>query len=179
MDEKKATASRNLHHMFCAELACLSEACTDPDRFLALFTPALQARPSDERRPPLPPAGPARRRARRVAATKALSSSTTMAALTRGDVPAPRISKERKKLLMRWLEENWTCPYPTAEEYERLAEECELPVSRIRNWFINIRGRYWRAKNNALASKGVAAFKSYLKGRPGSVSDWIGRRGEP
>ncbi|KNC86410.1 hypothetical protein SARC_01460 [Sphaeroforma arctica JP610] len=44
-------------------------------------------------------------------------------------------------ILKKWLYENQDCPYPSDEQKQQLAEECQLEIQQIRNWFANTRNR--------------------------------------
>eukprot|EP01134_Creolimax_fragrantissima_P002245 CFRG2245T1 len=58
------------------------------------------------------------------------------------------VAKRRRQLppaahsiLKKWLYENQDCPYPSDEQKQQLAEECQLEIQQIRNWFANTRNR--------------------------------------
>jgi len=46
-------------------------------------------------------------------------------------------------VLKVWLFNHASNPYPTLEDVTQLSSECDMSKHQIRNWFSNIRKRYW------------------------------------
>lgn len=45
----------------------------------------------------------------------------------------------KKDILSKWVKENGNNPYPSEDDKERLAEECNLSIKQVSNWFTNAR----------------------------------------
>lgn len=70
-----------------------------------------------------------RKRSRRSATADAPSSSRE------GKKPRQNFTKEARTLLKQWLAVHMSHPYPTEDEKEALAEECNLSMEQLGNWY--------------------------------------------
>ena len=52
-----------------------------------------------------------------------------------------KLPKSAKKVLHEWYINNTEDPYPTHEQKMELAEQAEITIKQVNNWFINMRGR--------------------------------------
>ncbi|EFC45999.1 predicted protein, partial [Naegleria gruberi] len=53
------------------------------------------------------------------------------------------LPKEAVDSLLKWLFDNFSHPYPSDAEKDVLAEETNLTLTQVNNWFINARRRIW------------------------------------
>lgn len=49
------------------------------------------------------------------------------------------IDQWKKDILAKWVKENSDNPYPSEDDKQRLAEECDLTRKQVSNWFTNAR----------------------------------------
>ena len=76
--------------------------------------------------------------------------------LAKGNVPQPeekkvlekkycrgkfKLPKSAKEVLHEWYIHNTEDPYPTYEQKMELAEQAQITMKQVNNWFINMRGR--------------------------------------
>lgn len=54
------------------------------------------------------------------------------------------LPKHAVEKLKKWLFDHFEHPYPTEEEKAKLAEQSQLTLTQINNWFVNARVRIWR-----------------------------------
>ena len=52
-----------------------------------------------------------------------------------------KLPKSAKNILNEWYINNKDDPYPTPEQKMKLAEESQITLKQVNNWFINMRGR--------------------------------------
>eukprot|EP00761_Pharyngomonas_kirbyi_P004736 gb/GECH01004741.1/.p1 GENE.gb/GECH01004741.1/~~gb/GECH01004741.1/.p1 ORF type:complete len:453 (+),score=113.07 gb/GECH01004741.1/:1-1359(+) len=67
------------------------------------------------------------------------SGSSGTPSVCRGNLPKTAVEK-----LRAWLYTHFDHPYPTDDEKETLAQETQLTLTQVNNWFINARRRVWR-----------------------------------
>ena len=70
--------------------------------------------------------------------------------ICRGNLP-----KEAVDCLQQWLFDNFHHPYPSDAEKDVLAEETNLSLTQVNNWFINARRRIWKPILDKMKSNGV------------------------
>ena len=51
----------------------------------------------------------------------------------------PNYSKERKKIMMKWLNEHEDNPYPTDAQKEELGRQTGLSMNQVKVWFVDTR----------------------------------------
>ncbi len=70
-----------------------------------------------------------------------------------------KLGENARKVLDKWFQDHYDDPYPSEEEKIRLADECDLQLNQINNYFGN---RRMRAKRKFLVNQKVAQL--YLAG---------------
>ena len=85
-------------------------------------------------------------------AALAASLGTGLVAMDHGDAPLapaeaqqPLLNEASGEILKAWFLAHVANPYPSEAEQLRLAEETQLSVSQVNNWFNNTRARRWTA----------------------------------
>ncbi|KAL9658159.1 hypothetical protein ABK040_013071 [Willaertia magna] len=71
----------------------------------------------------------------------------------RGTLP-----KEAVEHLKNWLFIHFQHPYPSEAEKAQLAEETDLTLTQVNNWFINARRRLWKPIIEKQSQKGTVTF---------------------
>ena len=49
------------------------------------------------------------------------------------------IDQSKKEVLAQWVADNGNNPYPSEDEKQKLADQCDLTEKQVSNWFTNAR----------------------------------------
>ena len=56
------------------------------------------------------------------------------------------LGRRAKQLLSAWARSHSDSPYPTKEEKQQLARQCDISLRQLSVWFTNNRARRWKGK---------------------------------
>ena len=90
---------------------------------------------------------------------------TPSTVICRGNLP-----KEAVDSLLKWLFDNFSHPYPSDAEKDVLAEETNLTLTQVNNWFINARRRIWKPILQKIKSKGMDKDELLSQGKLSEVA---------
>ena len=58
-------------------------------------------------------------------------------------------------MLKRWVNEHLADPYPSVGEKQELANQAQLSLKQVNDWFTNFRKRHWE---DEISGRGLKAY---------------------